>query len=53
MASFVTQAALAKERVQTNAAGQVALKLKTAWGCGTSHLFMSALGFIQRRAALA
>jgi hypothetical protein len=29
--------------VQTNAAGQVVLKLKTPWRDGTTHLVMSAL----------
>ena len=31
----------ANERVQTNAAGQVVLKLKTPWRDGTTHLVMS------------
>ena len=44
--------ALANERVQTNAAGQVVLKLKTAWRDGTTHLVMSPLEFMQRLAAL-
>jgi hypothetical protein len=35
--------------VQTNAAGQVVLKLKTAWRDGTTHLVMSPLEFMQRR----
>jgi hypothetical protein len=35
--------ALANERVQTNAAGQVALKLKTGWHDGTTHLVQSLL----------
>ena len=33
--------ALANERVQTSAAGQVVLKLETAWRDGTTHLVMS------------
>ena len=37
------------ERVQLNAAGQVELKLKTAWRDGTTHLVMSPLEFMQRR----
>ena len=37
----ITRPALANERVQTNAAGQVVLKLKTAWRDGTTHLVMS------------
>ena len=43
---------LANERVQTNAAGQVVLKLKTPWRDGTTHLVMSPLEFMQRLAAL-
>ena len=35
--------------MQTNAAGQVVLKLKTAWRDGTTHLVMSPLEFMQRR----
>ena len=35
---YITRSALANERVQTNAAGQVVLKLKTAWLDGTTHL---------------
>ena len=38
--------------MQTNAAGQVVLKLKTAWRDGTTHLVMSPLVFMQRLAAL-
>ena len=48
----ITRPALANERVQTNAAGQVVLKLKTPWRDGTTHLLMSPLEFIQRRAVL-
>ena len=48
----ITRPALANERVQTNAAGQVVLKLKTAWRDGTTHLVMSPLEFMQRLAAL-
>ena len=40
---YITRPALANERVQTNAAGQVVLKLKTAWRDGTTHLVMSPL----------
>jgi Putative transposase len=49
---MLTRPALANERVQTNAAGQVVLKLKTAWRDGTTHLAMSPLEFMQRVAAL-
>ena len=47
----ITRPALANERVQTNAAGQVVLKLKTAWRDGTTHRAMSPLEFLQRRCA--
>ena len=33
----ITRCALANKRVQANAAGQVVLKLKTAWRDGTTH----------------
>jgi len=48
----ITRPALANERVQINAAGQVVLKLKTAWRDGTTHIVMSPLEFMQRLAAL-
>jgi len=44
--------ALANERVQINAAGQVVLKLKSPWCDGTTHPVMSPLEFMQRLAAL-
>jgi len=49
---YITRPALANERVQTNAAGQVLLKLKTPWRDGTTHLVLSPLEFMQRLAAL-
>ena len=49
---YITRPALANERVQTKAAGQVVLKVKTAWRDGTTHLVMSPLEFMQRLAAL-
>ena len=49
---YSTRFALASERVQCNAAGQVVLKLKTPWREGTTHLVMSPLEFTQRLAAL-
>jgi hypothetical protein len=49
---YITRPALADERLQTNAAGQVVLKLKTPWRDGTTHLVMSPLEFMQRLAAL-
>ena len=53
LSRYITRPALANERVQCNAAGQVVLKLKTAWRDGTTHLVMSPLEFMQRLAALA
>ena len=49
---YITRPALANERVQTNAAGQLVLKLKTPWRAGTTHWVMSPLEFMQRLAAL-
>ena len=49
---YITRPALANERVQTNAAGQVVLKLKTPWRDGTTQLVVSPLEFMQRLAAL-
>jgi len=49
---YITRPALANERVQTNAAGQVVPKLKTPWRDGNTHLVMSPLEFMQRLAAL-
>ena len=49
---YITRPALANERVQTNAAGQLVLKLKTAWRDGTTHLVMSQVEFMQRLATL-
>jgi hypothetical protein len=43
----ITRPALANERVQTNAASQVARKLKTPWRDGTTHLVMSPLESMQ------
>ena len=40
---YITRPALGNKRVQTTAAGQVVLKLKTAWRDGTTHLAMSPL----------
>ena len=49
---YITRPALANERVQCNAAGQVVLKLKTAWRDGTTHIVMSPLQFMQRLAKI-
>ena len=45
---YITRPALANERVQTNAARQAGLKLKTPRRDGTTHLVMSPLEFKQR-----
>jgi len=50
---YITRPALANERVQINAAGQVVLKFKTAWRDGTTHIVMSPLEFMRRLAARA
>ena len=52
MCRYITRPALSDERVQTNAAGQVVLKLKTRWRDGTTNLVMSPMEFMQRLAAL-
>ena len=44
---YITRPALTNEHVQTIAAGQVVLKLKTPWRDGTTHLVMSPLEFMQ------
>ena len=49
---YITRPAIANERLSVNRAGQVVLKLKTAYRDGTSHLVMSPLEFMQRLAAL-
>ena len=49
---YTTRPALANERVQTNAAGQLVVKLKTHWSDGTTHLVISPLELMQRLASL-
>jgi hypothetical protein len=49
---YITRPALSDELVQLNAAGQVELKLKTPWHNVITHLVMSPLELMQRRAAL-
>ena len=44
---YITRPALANERVQCNAAGQVVLKLKTLWRDGTTHRGTPPLEFMQ------
>ena len=47
-----TRPAIANERLSVYRAGQVVLKLKTAWCDGTSHHVMAPMEFMQRLAAL-
>jgi hypothetical protein len=49
---YIARPALANERVQCDAAGHVALKLKTPWHGGTTQVLTSPLGFMQRLAGL-
>jgi hypothetical protein len=49
---YITQLALANERVQINGAGQVVLKLKTPSLDGTRHIVKSPLESMQRLAVL-
>ena len=49
---YISRPELANQRVQINSAGQVVLKLKTAWRDGTTHIVMSPLELMQRLAAL-
>jgi len=49
---YITRPAIANERLSVNRAGQVVLKLKTAWRDGTSHHVMEPMEFMQRLAAL-
>ncbi len=49
---YITHPTLVNEHLQTDAAGQVVLKLKTPWRDGITHLVMSPLEFKQRLAAL-
>ena len=48
----ILRPAIANERLRVNRAGQVVLKLKTAWRDGTSHHVMVPMEFMQRLAAL-
>jgi hypothetical protein len=49
---YITRPAIANERLSVNRAGQVVLKLKTAFRDGTTHIVVSPLEFMQRLAAL-
>ena len=50
---MATRLALVSDRVQTDAAGQVVLKLKNPWRDGSTHLVQSPLEFMQQPVALA
>ena len=45
---YITRPAISNERLSVNRAGQVVLKLKTAWRDGTSHHVMTPMEFMQR-----
>ena len=49
---YITRPAISNERLSVNRAGQVVLKLETAWRDGTSHHVMEPMEFMQRLAAL-
>ena len=49
---YITRPALANDRVQCNAAGQVMLKQKAPWHDGTTQLAILPLEFMQHLAAL-
>ena len=49
---YITRPAISHGRLSVNRAGQVVLKLKTAWRDGTSHHVMEPMEFMQRLAAL-
>jgi Putative transposase len=48
---YITRPALANGRLTCNPAGQVVLRLKTAYRNGTTHIVLSPLEFMQRLAA--
>ena len=48
----ITRPAIANERLKRNRAGQVVLRLKSAYKDGTNHIVMAPLEFMQRLAAL-
>ena len=50
LCGYITHPDLAKESVQTSAAGQVVLQLKTPWRDCTTHLVMSLLKFMRQLA---
>jgi hypothetical protein len=49
---YITRPAIANARLSCNRAGEVALRLKTPYQDGTTHIVMSPLEFLQRLAAL-
>ena len=49
---YITRPAIANERLQRNAAGQVVPQLESPWRDGTPHIVMSPLQFMQRLRAL-
>ena len=49
---YITRPAIAFERLKRDGAGNVVLRLKSAWRDGTTHIVMTPLEFMQRLAAL-
>ncbi len=49
---YITRPAVAEERLQLRASGDVVLKLKHPYSDGTSHLLFSGLEFVEKLAAL-
>lgn len=49
---YITRPAVAEERLQMRASGDVVLKLKHPYSDGTSHLLFSGLEFVEKLAAL-
>jgi hypothetical protein len=47
MCCYINRPAPANERVQSNAAGRLVLKLKAPWRDGTTYLVMSLLEVMQ------
>jgi hypothetical protein len=49
---YIARPAVAEERLELKASGDVVLKLKTKYSDGTSHLLFSGLEFVEKLAAL-
>jgi hypothetical protein len=49
---YITRPAVAEERLELQASGDIILRLKTPYGDGTTHLLFSGLEFVEKLAAL-